>query len=69
MLGFSYLFYFVFSRQPEDIVELFTGIKKKKNTHTHTHTHTHSLFPSLDLFIVLIARFWDKSIDYFIVSL
>ena len=37
MLGFSYLFYFVFSRQPEDIVELFTGIKKKK-THTHTHT-------------------------------
>ena len=30
MVGFSYLFYFLFSRQPEDIVELFTGIKKKK---------------------------------------
>ena len=38
-LGFSYLFYFLFSRQPEDIVELFTGIKKKKRKN--------SLFPSL----------------------
>ena len=34
MVGFSYLFYFLFSRQPEDIVELFTGIKKKKKQKT-----------------------------------